>query len=117
MKYKNKVTFRCVANNCLRITEKLKQERNNIWLGRLEAFLEAIKALETAEQDHFSGVDIMTIIDLDRLKVAGKDIPDVQRYLSTLPGDMAIDVDTLGVTHVNHLRVITLIIPNIIEFG
>lgn len=119
----NNTDFKTIAHACKRELKNIKDAGRELWTARLEAFLDALNELET---DHdFNGHDAMTIIDLDRLRVAAIGKEGLEKYIGTLlpstpvsEGNKVADAEfqSPATSHAQHLQVIALIVPVIAEF-
>jgi hypothetical protein len=117
----NNTGFKTIAHACKRELENIKDAGRELWTARLEAFLDALNELEI---DHdFNGHDAMTIIDLDRLRVAAIGKDGLEKYIATLTpaseGNKMKEADFQfpATSHAQHLKVIALIVPVIADFA
>jgi hypothetical protein len=108
-------TFRTVAGSCLHELSKIKASGRELWTGRLESFLQAIKSLESDRA--FDGMSAMTLIDLDRLKYRAQESPDLAKYIRTLPSEISLSRVSQPVAHAQHLKMIAVIVPVIADFA
>tara|TARA_B100000809_G_C15016242_1_gene486774 strand:- start:122 stop:448 length:327 start_codon:yes stop_codon:yes gene_type:complete len=102
------IDFKSVSRNCLWTLEKISEGEDEIWTGRLEAFLQAMG--ELSSEHEFNGLDAITLIDVDRLVVVAKGYPKLEHYIQTLPQQEEV-------RHAQHLKVIGLILPVIANFA
>jgi hypothetical protein len=120
----NNTGFKTIAHACKRELENIKDTGRELWTARLEAFLGALSELEI---DHdFNGHDAMTIIDLDRLRVAAIGNVGLEKYIGTLlpstpvsEGNKVTETEfqSPATSHAQHLKVIALIVPVIADFA
>tara|TARA_R110000737_G_scaffold231318_1_gene244868 strand:+ start:735 stop:1103 length:369 start_codon:yes stop_codon:yes gene_type:complete len=80
---------------------------------RLNIFLDAIK--EIPVKGEFDGLDLITITDLDRLKVFAKVNSKLKNYIDTTPGIVNLNDPVPACAHAYHLKVVVKILPKLVE--
>jgi hypothetical protein len=97
---------------CINALTSLKEKHPDIWINRLTDFFNGVRKIEQKSVNE--PLNLMIIIDIDRLSKVAKGIPELEKYFSDLPCYQEGE-STKGITHDQHLKILGIILPFMVE--
>jgi hypothetical protein len=100
-----------LGRRCINALTSLKETHPDVWINRLTDFFNGVRKIKQNSVNE--PLNLMIIIDVDRLSKVAKGIPELEKYFSDLPCYQEGEA-TKSVTHDQHLKLLGITLPLIV---